>query len=154
MRDVLTALLLLDVKGLEDRIKRYRYSLALHHHPGRGKVTLMLHTFIGEDLELVRETVKGPFLSYLRSHVELLGPMAASQDVQLGPDRMSPDDREALLSFTFDRYFNTSSLCGAASTCRRMVAQFEAIGVDEIACLIDFGIDLESTMASRGCWIS
>ena len=29
-----------------------------------------------------------------------------------------------------------------------MIAQLEAIGVDEIACLIDFGVDLNSTMES------
>ena len=64
--NVLTALLLLDVEELGDRIKLFRRSLSQQDHdPGRGKVTVMLHTFIGDDLEAVRQTVKGPFLDYL-----------------------------------------------------------------------------------------
>src|SRR5262249_40194932 len=99
--NVLTALLLLDVEELGNRVKLFRQSLSQHDHdPGCGKVTVMLHTYIGDDLEAVRQTVKGPFLDYLRSHVDLLRPMAAGRDVHLGEGDLSSDDREALLSYT------------------------------------------------------
>src|SRR5207245_11141351 len=56
--------------------------------------------------------------------------------------------RSLLLSFAFKRYFETSGLFGTPEVCLRMVERLKAIGVDEVACLIDFGVDFDSTMAS------
>jgi aryl carrier-like protein len=57
-------------------------------------------------------------------------------------------DMEALLSYAFERYFTTSGLFGTPETCLRMVDRLKAIGVDEIGCLIDFGVDVDSVLAS------
>ena len=35
-------------------------------HPGDGHVTLMLHTFVGDDDDVVREVVREPMIDYLR----------------------------------------------------------------------------------------
>ena len=56
-----------------------------------------------------------------------------------------PDDvMEDLLDITFDRYFSSASLMGTHSSCKKMVWQLKAIGVDEIACLIDFIDDYDA----------
>ena len=48
---------------------------------------------------------------------------------------------ESLLEYSFERYYETSGLFGTPETCARMVDQLQSIDVDEIACLIDFGVD-------------
>jgi hypothetical protein len=44
------------------------------------------------------------------------------------------------LEFAFQRYFHSSGLFGTPETCMNMVTKVESADVDEIACLIDFGI--------------
>src|SRR5436190_240656 len=55
---------------------------------------------------------------------------------------------DAILDHAFERYFATSGLFGTVERCRQMVARLTAIGVDEIACLIDFGVATEQVLDS------
>jgi hypothetical protein len=55
---------------------------------------------------------------------------------------------EELLDLTFERYFQSAALMGTPSSCQEMVWRVKEIGVDEIACLIDFIDDPEAVMAS------
>ncbi len=55
-------------------------------------------------------------------------------------------DREGVLEHAFERYFYTAALFGTPVTCAAMVTQLQAIGVSEVASLIDFGVDLETTL--------
>ena len=147
--NVLTSLILLSVEEVAQRIALYRETLAKNgHDPEQGQVTLMLHTFLGDDIDKVRETVREPFYDYLRSHLEMIKTVAANQNINMDEESLPVGDREALLSFAFERYFNTTSLCGTPSSCRSMIERLSAIGVNEIACLIDFGVDVDSTMMS------
>ena len=82
--------------------------------------------------------MSGPFREYLRSHLEFL--------LSTGTP-LSPSEEENLLSLAFDRFYEHGSLFGTAESCLHTVERFAAIGVDEIACLIDFGIDYDTTMA-------
>src|SRR5262249_55581590 len=59
-----------------------------------------------------------------------------------------PEDMQALLDHAFERYFETSGLFGTPTSCLKLVGQLRRIGVDEIACLIDFGVDVDSVLAS------
>ncbi|AUX29426.1 MULTISPECIES: MupA/Atu3671 family FMN-dependent luciferase-like monooxygenase [Sorangium] len=141
--NVLTALILQSLDDLATKIAAYRRARAEHDHdPAAGKVTLMMHTFIGDRLEEVRQAVQRPFMSYLRSAVELWG--AFWKELQALP----PAEQEEVIVLAFERYFRTAALFGTPETCARAVERLAAIGVDEIACLIDFGVDLDATMAS------
>ena len=55
------------------------------------------------------------------------------------PEDLSPEESDALLEHAFERYFETSGLFGTPDDCLALVDQLKGIGVDEIACLIDFG---------------
>lgn len=139
--NVLTALLFQRPEELAEKIAAYREARAQHgHDPEAGHVTLMLHTFMGDDLENVRRIVKAPFLEYLESSMNLWWKGSSK------PDDASPDEREKLLLRAFERYFQTSALFGTQDTCAAFVTSLRDAGVDEIACLIDFGIDLDTTM--------
>ncbi|MBD2741469.1 LLM class flavin-dependent oxidoreductase [Coleofasciculus sp. FACHB-1120] len=147
--NVLTSLLYETTDDLAQQISLYRDSLVKHgHDPKSGKVALMLHTFIGEDKEQVKQKVKEPFCNYLRTHFGLVENLAKRSDFQFNPENFSEDDRHSLLAFAFERYFQGRVMIGTLETCRQTIEHQKEIGVDEIACLIDFGLDFDSVMTS------
>jgi alkanesulfonate monooxygenase SsuD/methylene tetrahydromethanopterin reductase-like flavin-dependent oxidoreductase (luciferase family) len=108
----------------------------------------MVHTFIGADLEAVKQQVREPFLEYLRTHVKLYENPAMGREMGVDMNAVTEADKETLISFAFERFFHTGALMGTPETCWKMVDQLAAIGVDEVACLIDFARDREAIMAS------
>lgn len=147
---VLTHLLGQDRETLARNIAAYRQELAATHGAdARGQVALMLHTMLGTDRDRVREQVREPFSNYLRSSVDLIvhaasGLLPPGLDVNRLPER----DREFLIGHAFERYFGTSGLFGTVEDGLATVAALRAIGVDEIACLIDFGVPHDDVLAS------
>jgi natural product biosynthesis luciferase-like monooxygenase protein len=145
--NVLTHLLGQELEEVAEKIRIYRDAWRQYRHgPGDGYVTLMVHSFIGEDMDEVRETVRGPFISYLRSSYGLIRNLARSLGVDPEAASFSEDDMDALLSRAFERYFQSSGLMGTPATCLEMVRRLKSIGVDEVACLIDFGIDVNTVL--------
>src|SRR6185369_10484827 len=117
-------------------------------HAGAGHVTLMLHAFVGEDLEAVREKVRGPLTNYLKSSLSLIKNLSQSFGRNLDNEVLSEDDWNDLLAKAFDRYFETSGLLGTPAKCLEVIKRLKEIEVDEVACLIDFGVDTNSVMSS------
>ena len=141
--NILTALLFQSIEELAEKIFIYREARAKNgYDPDSGQVTLMLHTFIGEDLDTVRATVRQPFIEYLKSSVNLWRQGAESLD------DLNEKEQQELLSYAFERYFTTSALFGTPTSCLQKVEGLKEIGVNEIAALIDFGVDTDSVMAS------
>jgi natural product biosynthesis luciferase-like monooxygenase protein len=148
--NVLTNLLGQSIEQLAGKIAMYRSAWRGHGHgPGTGCVSLMLHAFVESSMDAVREKVQGPFIDYLRSSVDLwLRNLVQSLGQDIDLNDFTEEDLEFLLSHAFNRYFETSGLFGTPSTCRSMIDRLKAIGVDEVACLIDFGIDFDSVISS------
>lgn len=154
--NVLTHLIGHDLPTLEEKIQRYRTALRESHGPeARGKVSLMLHTFVGPDLEAVKAKVRTPFREYLRSAITLEQLAAEGGGVISGGHRIEPHQipagaLEELLDLAYERYLETGSLIGPPDRCLRMVERLEEIGVDEVACLIDFVEDPDAVLESLG----
>ena len=53
---------------------------------------------------------------------------------------LASDELEGILDFAFQRYFEDSGLFGTVEDCLDRVEELKRIGVDEVACLIDYGI--------------
>lgn len=153
--NLLTHLVHQDINTLAANICSYR-DVYKKHHPtaAAGKVSLMLHTFLGETMEQVAVKVREPLRDYLRISLQL-----ANRDAQGGgayhgglqsAEMEQVDDAmvEELLELTYERYVQHSSLIGTVDSCMAMIQQCKVIGVDEIACLIDFGVEFEAVMAS------
>ncbi|AYF74929.1 LLM class flavin-dependent oxidoreductase [Nocardia yunnanensis] len=133
--NVLTALLFQEVDELGAKVAAYRAARARHgHDPDAGLVTVMLHTFVGADEARVRATVEGPFKRYLEDSVDLW--RRGSEAL----DSLDAKTRAKVLDFAFERYYRNNGLFGTPDSTAAMVGRLRAIGVDEIACLIDFGI--------------
>lgn len=159
--NVLTHLLGQSVEEVTEKIRIYREARkAAGLDPTSGKVTLMLHTFVGECNEEVRELVREPMKDYLRSAMKLVldfawafpafkrpgGPDSKPEDINI--KNLSDEETDTILNFAFERYFETSGLFGTAETCLKMIDRCKAAGVDEIACLLDFGVATEKVMDS------
>jgi long-subunit acyl-CoA synthetase (AMP-forming)/acyl carrier protein len=61
---------------------------------------------------------------------------------------LSEEEMDALLEFAFERYFETSGLFGTVEQCVEIANKVRALGVDEIACLIDFGVPTDLALSS------
>ncbi|HEX5874785.1 MAG TPA: MupA/Atu3671 family FMN-dependent luciferase-like monooxygenase, partial [Pyrinomonadaceae bacterium] len=141
--NVLAAYIGYSQEELAQRIELYREARATHgHDPHSGVVTIMLHTFVGDDDRTVREIVRTPFSNYLRTYFRQYETTAA------GVGDVSEADKDELMNAAFERYFESSTLMGAPDKCARLIDGLVGAGVDEIACLIDFGVDADSVLAS------
>lgn len=159
---VLTHLLGQTMEELKDKLSAYRQAWKEADHPGEGYVSLMLHTLVGTDEGQVREKVRLPLIQYLRSSVNLIqhyawsfpafkkreGMDTSASGVDL--QSLSEDEMSALLEHSFNRYYDTSGLFGTPESCLVMIDKLKAIGVDDVACLIDFGIKADTVMAHLG----
>jgi natural product biosynthesis luciferase-like monooxygenase protein len=148
---VLTALLTQSIEEVAPKIKLYRDALTRHgHNAGDGKVTMMMHTFIGEDAQAVLHKVRIPLTNYLKSHLNLIatGAQSLNLPIDIGEHENPEMYRDQLAAFAFERYYRTSSLIGTPGSCMKMVERLKSIGVDEVACLIDFGVDVDSVLES------
>ena len=148
---VLTALLTQSIEEVAPKIQLYRDSLVRHGHKVTdGKVTMMMHTFIGEDADEVLRKVKVPLTKYLKSHMNLIetGAQSLNLDVDIKQHEDPEKYRDQMAAFAFERYYRTSSLIGTPASCMKMVERLKSIGVDEVACLIDFGVAVDSVLES------
>jgi natural product biosynthesis luciferase-like monooxygenase protein/amino acid adenylation domain-containing protein/FkbM family methyltransferase len=146
---LLTHLLGQSLEDLAAKVAVYREAWRQAGHAGEGHVTLMLHTFVGDDLAEVRETVRKPFRNYLRTSVDLLSNLARGlrqQDLA----QLPAEDVEILLDHGFERYFESSAFFGTPERCLRLTERLKEIGCDEIGCLIDFGVDPDRVLESLG----
>jgi len=154
---ILTHLLGQSVDEAKEKIEVYRKAWKDAGHPGEGHVVLMLHTFVGDDEESVKEVVREPMKAYLKSSMMLIQQHAwsfpafkkhAREDKSFKDNflNLSAEDTDALLDHSFERYYETSAMFGTPESCREQVERCRGIGVDEIACLIDFGIDSQTVL--------
>jgi natural product biosynthesis luciferase-like monooxygenase protein len=157
--NVLTHLLGQSVEEVTEKIRIYRQArLEAGFDPAEGHVTLMLHTFIGESDDEVREIVREPMKDYLRSAMKLVLDFAwsfpafkrpggaDSNPADIDLKSLTEEESETILDFAFDRYYETSGLFGTTETCAKMIDRCKAAGVNEIACLLDFGVETEKVM--------
>ena len=145
--NVLTHLLGQSLEELERKLALYREAWKEAGHPGEGHVTLMLHTFLDSDAGRVRERVEGPFRNYLKSSLDLMRGLGRNLGIDIDASSFSPEDLDRLVAHGFERYFETSGLFGTSRTVREKVEHLKELGVNEVGCLIDFGIEPDQVLA-------
>ena len=138
--NLLTHLLGQDIQQLSEKIQLYRDARERNGHRGEaGKVAIMLHTYVGQSQKEVMKVVEKPFIEYLRSATNLS--KFLYEEAGLKPEDIPEKDRELMLRHSFERYSKEAALVGTVESCAEMVADLREIGVDEIACLVDFGVE-------------
>ena len=146
---VVTNLMTQSVEDLAGNIALYRSTRAEHGlDPDAGRVVVLLHTYMGDDLESVRAEAYQPFCDYLRSSLSLFGQVTNSLGFQIDLENTSADDVDFMLGQAYQRYCESRALIGTPRSCAGIVDALLAAGVDEIACFVDFGLPTERVMDS------
>jgi natural product biosynthesis luciferase-like monooxygenase protein/amino acid adenylation domain-containing protein len=147
---ILTNLQSLSIEELSERLAIYRQTLERNgHDPASGHCTLLLHTFVVPDLDEAREKARRPLHQYMKSSLGLMGNLVKKSSLKpVDFEKLSDEDLEYFLSTAYNRYTETASLIGTPQSCVSVVDRLIEIGVDEIGCMVDFGIDTESVVAS------
>jgi natural product biosynthesis luciferase-like monooxygenase protein len=146
---VLTHLIWQDLDELAEKISIYRQAFRARDGAEKcGHIVLMAHTFLGADREKVREIVRQPFSNYLRSSIGLITSASGGALSDIKHEDVNPEDVDFLVARSFDRYFETGGLFGTVEDGMRMLTRLNEVGVDEVACLIDFVSDTDAVLGS------
>lgn len=129
------------VEELAEKIALYREARSRQgYDPATGQITVTLHTLIGDDLQQTRELARKPYCNYLKSNLPLLKGLAESRGLTVDVTHLSAADLEALANLVFEKFSASRSLIGTPESCLPLIQQLEQLGIDEVACLLDFGL--------------
>ncbi|MDE1476885.1 amino acid adenylation domain-containing protein [Xenorhabdus bovienii] len=136
--NVLTAMFGLTFNELAENIRQYRDAreqAGFDRHS--GIITVMLHTFVADSEEEAKEIAAGPLASYFRSHVTMREKILRNSPIEVTVDQR---DIDKLVEISVERFLQDSALIGSVASCLERVRKLKRFGVNEISCLIDFGI--------------
>lgn len=147
--NLLTHLLDQDETVLASRIALYRNAReAAGFDPATGIVSLMIHTFVGSDADTVREQARGPYCNYIKANINLFKGLAQSRGRDADLSSMSPAALDEFVNFLYDRFAAERGLIGTPESCAPLAARLEQIGVSELACLLDFGPQVDQILSN------
>jgi len=143
---VLTNLNFNSPEVLTRNVTTYRDHAVKAPDHSRTGVALMVHAFAaGSDAE-ARALTADPLRDYLRSNLDLRDRSAQSRGA--GGPPVGPDQIDAIVGRGVDRIHGWAGLIGGFDSLLDKVEFFRSHGVDELACLIDFGVDQDATERS------
>lgn len=138
---VLTHVLDGNLQKLEENIAAYRQEFAAAgRDPADGRIALMLHTFVGQDRDEVIEVVRDPYCEYLKSIAPLARGLATARNRGVNLDRLNARYVDEFVRAHFQRALDGRSLIGTVEDARTTIETARELGVDEVACLVDFGL--------------
>lgn len=140
--NLFTMLYGMDLEAMGRKITLYRQARKeAGYDPDTGIVSLMLHTMVHKDTRTVSEAVEKPFKQYIRSSLE--AHVKAMQEGNKGGGQINEAEKEQMLDYAYHRYFSTGAIFGTVEEGRQTVDKAIAAGVNDIACLVDFGVDYD-----------
>jgi natural product biosynthesis luciferase-like monooxygenase protein len=147
--NVLTHLFDQGVEELAEKIALYRRKRAEHGwDPDAGQVAVTLHTFLADDWDEVRRHAYQPYCDYLKKNLKLLEKLAQSRDIPIALDRLKPVQLDEAVQWLFEKFLRHRSFIGTPDDCVELSTRLADIGVQEIACLLDFGPEPKAILAS------
>ena len=139
--NILAALIGYSLEDLAERIRSYREARArCGYDPQTGVISIMVHTFVGQSNSAVKEQVRAPFTHYLHSYFKQY------DNVRVNTEEVTKADRDAIMIAAFEHYFETNTLMGTPAKCSGLIEQLLAAGVDDVACLVDFGVEADAVL--------
>jgi natural product biosynthesis luciferase-like monooxygenase protein len=137
-----------DLSEFVRKVKIYREAIETHHGR-RGHVTLMAHTYVGEDREAVRAIARPALTSYLKVNLDMQKDNSSGKREEKGFTQLNERESEIMIRTQVnDDLQSPLSFVGTLEHCAEQAASLRENGVDEIACLIDFGIGTDEVLAS------
>jgi len=144
---VLTNLMRQSTDQLATNIELYRKALVDSGHSiSRARVTLLLHTFLQADCESARRRAFEPFTDYLLRSKELIGHLDSAANDSPYTAGTFERDTQYVAKRAYQKYVEHASLIGSPESCMPLIDKLIKIGVTEIACFPDFGIDASAVL--------
>jgi natural product biosynthesis luciferase-like monooxygenase protein len=143
------------------KAKLYRDAIQTHHGR-RGHITLMAHTFVGDNEEQVRAIARPALAKYIKINIDMQKDHAADTKDEQGSlrktswvnpevSRLSEQQAQEIIEFQVQNNLRSPlSFIGTFDQCAKQAKRLAENEIDEIACLIDFGIEFNDVMASLG----
>lgn len=140
--NVFTMLYGMDLEGMREKVALYRTARreAGYDVPS-GVVSLMLHTMVHKDGATVKGAVEGPFKNYIKSSME--AHVKAWYEGRPAGSLPDEDEKKQIVEYAYQRYYTSGAIFGTVDEGRRVVDHALEIGVNEIVCLLDFGVDYD-----------
>ncbi|MCI4044247.1 MupA/Atu3671 family FMN-dependent luciferase-like monooxygenase [Streptomyces sp. TRM75563] len=141
---VVTNLMSQSVDELAANIAHYRRTRAsCGLDPAAGRVTVLVHTYLGDDHATARAEALEPMVRYLRSSLLMRSAATAAGQRREDVAAASEEDLDYLFRRAYDRYCDQRALIGTPASVAPFVDALHGAGVDEIAALVDFGMGRE-----------
>ncbi|MBT2898553.1 MupA/Atu3671 family FMN-dependent luciferase-like monooxygenase [Streptomyces sp. McG3] len=141
---VVTNLMSQTVDELAANIAHYRRTRAeCGLDPAAGRVTVLVHTYLGDDHATARAEALEPMVRYLRSSLLMRSAATAAGSRREDVAAAGEEDLDYLFRRAYDRYCDRRALIGTPESVAPFVDALHGAGVDEIAALVDFGMDRE-----------
>ena len=96
----------------------------------------------------MQEQVRGPYADYLKANMGLLEKLAQSRGMTLDMSKLPAGDLSGAVEWLFEKFLSQRWLMGTVESCGPVVEKLIGIGVQEIACLVDFGPTSRSILDS------
>jgi natural product biosynthesis luciferase-like monooxygenase protein len=137
-----------EVDDFSRKIQIYRKAIQEFH--GRpGHITLMAHTFVAENEDAIKNIARPAMAQYLRTNIGMQQDNSAGNKDERGFTRLSPREIEIMVRTQVNNDLHGPlSFVGTLDHCVERAECLSQRGVDEIACLIDFGVGVDDVMAS------
>jgi natural product biosynthesis luciferase-like monooxygenase protein len=139
-----------DLGEFERKVRIYREAIGAHHGR-RGHVTLMAHTYVGDSSDAIKNIARPALAHYLRVNLEMQKDNSSGKRDEHGFAQVNEREAEIMIRTQVQNdLLSPLSFIGTLDHCAAQAERLQASGVDEIACLIDFGVGYEDAMASLG----
>ena len=137
-----------DLKEFVRKARIYRDTIQTHHGR-RGHITLMAHAFVAESHDAIERIARPAIAEYIKTNIEMQQDHDAGAREDRGFARLSERAREIMIGTQVNSDISSPlSFIGTLDHCAQQAKCLRENGVDEIACLIDFGIGIEDVMDS------
>ena len=140
---ILTNLLGQSMKELEENLALFKAAWIRNgRDPAEMKIAVLMHTYLEADAAAAIERSREPLSQYLLSSMQLFQKMADALPEHLRDiDKASESDKAFIINKAFERYVDERALIGSPESCAPRIDRLLHMGVTEIGCFLDFGID-------------
>jgi natural product biosynthesis luciferase-like monooxygenase protein len=132
---VLTAYLQQSRQQLVDNIREYRETFAAGSPDRAPHVTLMVHACVAQTADQAMAAVEQPLLAYQGQFLDL-----ADRRHHDDGETLTEDETRELARYSARKYASERGLVGGPAEAANRLRYLASVGVDEVACLVDFGL--------------
>ncbi|GAA3728860.1 LLM class flavin-dependent oxidoreductase [Plantactinospora mayteni] len=133
--NVLTAYLQQRTDQLVENIGIYREAYSAREPGCAPHVTLMVHTCVAATTREAMAAVEEPLLAYQSQFLDL-----ADRPHSGGEEALTEEEKSTLARYAARKYATERGLVGDPAAVLDRLHHLAGIGVDEVACLVDFGL--------------